>query len=57
MVLKSGLVCLTPEEIRSIPTDFYQHLGLEELLTRQRLHGIAATLAHMKLLALKNIEK
>ena len=57
MFLKSGLDGLTPEEILSIPADFYELLGLEELLTHQRLNEVAAILTPLQLLALKNVEE
>jgi cysteine desulfuration protein SufE len=54
-LLKRGCDDLTPEEILAIPGDFFLLLGLEEVLTFQRLNGIAAILAHMKQLALNEI--
>jgi cysteine desulfuration protein SufE len=54
-LLKKGCDDLMPEEILAIPGDFYLLLGLQEVLTFQRLNGIAAILAHMKLLALNEI--
>jgi cysteine desulfuration protein SufE len=41
----------------SVPDDFYLRMGLEQVLTHQRLNGIAAILAHMKLLAAKEIDE
>lgn len=55
-VLKLGLDNLTPEEILAVPGEFYSQMGLEELLTYQRLKGIGAILAHMKQLSLKELE-
>jgi cysteine desulfuration protein SufE len=56
-ILKRGCDNLTPEEILAIPGDFYLFMGLEEMLTFQRLNGIAAILAHMKQLALDEMER
>lgn len=47
-ILKQGLDQATPEEILQIPGDFYQALGLHQLLTHQRLQGFSAILAHIK---------
>jgi cysteine desulfuration protein SufE len=54
-ILLSGLNGLTPEEILKVPSDFYQEMGLDRVLTHQRLNGISAILAHMKLWAMKAI--
>lgn len=55
-ILLHGLDGLTPEEILKVPNDFYQEMGLEQVLTYQRLNGFSAILAHMKLLAMKAIQ-
>lgn len=52
-ILLNGLDGLTPEEILKVPNDFYLDMGLDQVLTYQRLNGISAILAHMKLLAMK----
>lgn len=54
-ILLRGLDGLSPEEILKVPNDFYLEMGLEEVLTYQRLKGISAILAHMKQLAMKAI--
>ena len=54
-LMKKGLDGLTPEEILRVPGDFYLQMGLDQVLTYQRLNGIAAILAHMKLLALQEV--
>lgn len=51
-ILAEGLDGVTPEEVLGVPHDFYQQMGLENVLTSQRLNGISAILAHMKRLAL-----
>ena len=43
----------TPQVILGIPGDFFQTMGLQEVISYQRINGISAILAHMKRLALK----
>jgi cysteine desulfuration protein SufE len=50
--LQQGIDGSTPEQVQAIPIDFYLQMGLQEVLTGQRLFGISAILAHMKALAL-----
>ena len=50
--LQMGLDGATAEQIQVIPNEFYLEMGLQEVLTGQRLNGIGAILAHMKALAL-----
>jgi cysteine desulfuration protein SufE len=52
-ILAEGLQGATPQEILSIPGDFYQEMGLDKVLSSQRLNGISAILAHVKRLALE----
>jgi cysteine desulfuration protein SufE len=47
-VLAEGLHDVTPQEVMQVPNDFYLQMGLQEVLTGQRLNGIGAILAHMK---------
>ena len=54
-ILLQGLDGLTPQDILQVPADFYQQMGLNQVLTYQRLHGITAILAHMKRLAAQYI--
>ena len=56
-LLSEGLSGATPEEILQVPGDFFQEMGLHQVLTSQRLQGISAILAHMKQLALKEMGK
>lgn len=55
-IMAEGLQGATPEEVLSVPAGFYLQMGLEKVLTQQRLNGISAILAHMKRLALKTIQ-
>lgn len=50
-VLKTGLDGCTPEEITAVPDMFHLQMGLQQVLSGQRLNGITAMLAHMKTLA------
>lgn len=52
-ILGQGLAGATPEQVLSMPNDFFQQMGLERVLTHQRLNGLSALLAHMKALAVK----
>ncbi len=54
-MLNEGLNGLTPEEIVQVPADFFLEMGLNEVLTNQRLNGMGAILAHMKALAFKEL--
>ena len=49
--LQQGINGSTPLQVQTIPDDFYLQMGLQEVLTGQRLFGISAILAHMKTLA------
>ena len=53
-ILGEGLEGATPEEVLKVPNDFYEQMGLDKVLTSQRLNGMSAILAHMKRLALAN---
>ncbi len=55
-IMQQGLWDATPEEILRIPTNFYHAMGLEELLTPQRLNGLTAILAHVKRVAARTLE-
>ena len=50
-LLKVGIDGAKPEEVLAIPADFYRQMGLDQVLTQQRLNGISAILAYMKRLA------
>jgi cysteine desulfuration protein SufE len=55
-ILSEGLRDLTPEQILQVPHDFYVQMGLQNVITAQRLNGISAMLAHMKQLALPHLQ-
>ncbi|HEX6384710.1 MAG TPA: SufE family protein [Anaerolineae bacterium] len=52
-VLQEGLEGATPEEVQGIPNEFYLEMGLQNVMSGQRLNGMSAILAHMKQLAQK----
>jgi cysteine desulfuration protein SufE len=52
-VLQEGLNNTTTAEVTAVPNEFYLDMGLQSVLSGQRLNGIAAILAHMKNLAQK----
>ncbi len=50
-ILAEGLEGATAEQILALPNDFFRQMGLESVLSLQRLNGLTAILAHMKRLA------
>jgi cysteine desulfuration protein SufE len=52
-LLAQGLSGLTPREVLGVPGDFFQEMGLHQILSPQRLNGITAILAYMKRQALQ----
>jgi cysteine desulfuration protein SufE len=56
-ILGEGLRGATPEEVIGIPGNFYQQMGLQKVLTTQRLNGISAILVYLKRLASQAIQK
>ncbi len=55
-ILASGLNGAQPEEILSVPADFYLPMKLEQVITQQRIRGFTGVLAHMKQAAVKAME-
>jgi cysteine desulfuration protein SufE len=55
-ILGEGLRDVPPEQIVSIPTDFYLRMGLHKVLSQQRLRGITALLAYLKRLAREKLQ-
>lgn len=54
-ILQQGLDGISPDAILQIPNDFFQQMGLHQVLSHQRLNGISAILAHMKQLAVQQL--
>jgi cysteine desulfuration protein SufE len=55
-ILSNGLNGLQPEEIISVPADFFLPMNLQEAITQQRINGFVGVLAHMKQTAVKLLE-
>ena len=47
-ILANGLNGSQPDQIVSIPADFYAPMNLQEAISYQRLNGFQGVLAHMK---------
>jgi cysteine desulfuration protein SufE len=56
-LLAEGLAGLTPEAILAVPGDFYHVMGLQTVLSGQRLNGMRAILRFIKGLAQREVEK
>ncbi len=56
-IVAEGLNGATPEQILALPGDFFQQMGLEQILTMQRLNGFFAILAHIKRLAAEMLDQ
>ena len=56
-ILADGLEGVPPEQVLAVPIDFYREMGLQGVLTTQRLNGISAILAHMKRLARQELDQ
>ena len=54
-ILASGLNGSKPEEILSVPADFFMPMNLQEAISQQRINGFTGVLAHMKQAALKHL--
>lgn len=54
-LMAEGLSGATPEQVLAIPGDFFNAMGLQQVITFQRIKGISAILAHMKRLATQAI--
>ncbi len=55
-ILASGLNGCTPEEVLSVPADFFMPMNLQEAISQQRINGFIGVLAHMKQAAVKSME-
>jgi cysteine desulfuration protein SufE len=56
-ILREGLQGAKPEQVIAVPNDFFREMGLQQVLTHQRMSGISAILAHMKRLAVQEMER
>jgi len=55
-ILASGLNGSRPEEILTVPADFFTPMNLQEAITQQRINGFIGVLAHMKQAAARTLE-
>jgi cysteine desulfuration protein SufE len=55
-ILVEGTAGATPEQVLQIPADFFIEMGLQKVLSPQRLNGIGAILMYMKRLTVKQME-
>jgi cysteine desulfuration protein SufE len=55
-IMLEGTADATPEQILQIPADFFIEMGLQKVLSPQRLNGIGAILAYMKRLAVQEMD-
>ena len=56
-ILGEGLLGESPDAVLEVPAAFYLDMGLQRVLTMQRLNGIGAILAHIKRLATQQLGK
>jgi cysteine desulfuration protein SufE len=54
-ILASGLNGCTPQDVLSVPADFFLQMNLQEAISQQRLNGFMGTLAHMKQIAVRHM--
>ena len=52
-LLASGLSGSKPDEILSVPADFFLPMNLQEAISQQRINGFIGVLAHMKQVAVR----
>ncbi len=50
-IMHEGVQAISAEDVLKIPNEFYLDMGLQSVITGQRLNGLSAILAHMKKLA------
>ena len=56
-LMMAGINGSDPTSVLTLPADFYVRMGLQDVLTPQRLNGMAAILAHVKRFASESLTK
>ncbi len=56
-IVSEGLNGASPRQVLDLPQDFYLAMGLEQVLTPQRMNGMAAIVAHIRRLAFAQLSK
>lgn len=56
-IMAQGLQDSAAENVLAIPADFYLAMGLQDVLTAQRMNGMSAILAHVKRQAARFLAK
>jgi cysteine desulfuration protein SufE len=54
-IIWQGLNQTAPAQVMAVPVDFYQQMGLQQVLSGQRLNGIRAILGRLKHYAQKHL--
>ena len=54
-ILAEGLRGASPQQVIQLPSDFYLQMGLQNVLTIQRLNGMSGMVAHIKRLAVEKM--
>lgn len=56
-ILRQGTAGLSPQEVLAIRDDFYMEMGMQDVLSGQRLSGLGAILRYIKRLAAETEEE
>jgi len=56
-ILSEGLKGATVQQVLALSTELYTQMGLEQVLSMQRLNGFSAILAHLKRIAAQRLDK
>lgn len=54
-IMQEGVQNIAIDDVLKIPNDFYFAMGLQDVISGQRLNGLTAILAHMKKLATNHL--
>lgn len=54
-IMQEGVQNIAIDDVLKIPNDFYLAMGLQDVISGQRLNGLTAILAHMKKLATNHL--